>query len=144
MSPAEIEKWVSDAATAFAAAGDLDSLKSARLAHLGDKAPISLASRGLGSLAPEEKASAGKLIGEAKAAIADSLEKATEKLEAERDAKVLLEEVVDITLPVNRTHRGGLHPITIIKNEISDFFIEQGYAVEEGPELESGWLNFFF
>ena len=48
MSPAEIEKWVSDAANAFAAAGDLDSLKSARLAHLGDKAPISLASRGLG------------------------------------------------------------------------------------------------
>ena len=37
MSPAEIEKWVSDAATAFAAAGDLDSLKSARLAHLGDR-----------------------------------------------------------------------------------------------------------
>jgi phenylalanyl-tRNA synthetase alpha chain len=142
MSPAEIEKWVSDAATAFAAAGDLDSLKLARLAHLGDKAPISLASRGLGSLAPEEKASAGKLIGEAKAAIAASLDQATEKLEAERDAKVLLEEVVDITLPVNRTHRGGLHPITIIKNEISDFFIEQGYAVEEGPELESGWLNF--
>jgi phenylalanyl-tRNA synthetase alpha chain len=142
MSPAEIEKWVSDAAKAFAAAGDLDSLKSARLAHLGDKAPISLASRGLGSLAPEEKASAGKLIGEAKAAIAASLEKATEKLEAERDTKVLLEEVVDITLPVNRAHRGGLHPITIIKNEISDFFIEQGYAVEEGPELESGWLNF--
>ncbi len=142
MSPAEIEKWVSDAAKAFATAGDLDSLKSARLAHLGDKAPISLASRGLGSLAPEEKASAGKLIGEAKAAISASLDKATQKLEAERDAKVLLEEVVDITLPVNRAHRGGLHPITIIKNEISDFFIEQGYAVEEGPELESGWLNF--
>ena len=77
MSPAEIEKWVSDAATAFAAAGYLDSLKSARLAHLGDKAPISLASRGLGSLAPGEKASAGKLIGEAKAAIAASLDKAT-------------------------------------------------------------------
>lgn len=142
MSPADIEKWVSDAVTAFAAAGDLDSLKSARLAHLGDKAPISLASRGLGSLAPEEKASAGKLIGEAKATIAAALDKATQKLEAERDSKVLLEEVVDITLPVNRAHRGGLHPITIIKNEISDFFIEQGYAVEEGPELESGWLNF--
>ena len=142
MNPAEIDSWVSDAAKAFASAVDLDSLKSARLSHLGDKAPISLASRGLGSLAPDEKASAGKLIGEAKAAIALELDKATQKLEAERDAKVLLEEVVDITLPVNRVHRGGLHPITIIKNEISDFFIEQGYAVEEGPELESGWLNF--
>ena len=55
MSPAEIEKWVSDAATAFAAAGDLDSLKSARLAHLGDKAPISLASRGLVHLHQKRK-----------------------------------------------------------------------------------------
>ena len=142
MNPAEIASWVSDAAKAFSAATDLDQLKSARLAHLGDKAPISLASRSLGTLAPEEKASAGKSIADAKAAISAELAKATERLEAERDAKVLAEEVVDITLPVQRRHRGGLHPITIIKNEISDWFIEQGYSVEEGPELESGWLNF--
>ncbi|MCX6436977.1 MAG: phenylalanine--tRNA ligase subunit alpha, partial [Actinobacteria bacterium] len=142
MNPADIASWISDAQKAFSAASDLDSLKVARLAHTGDKAPISLASRALGSLSPDEKASAGKLIGDAKAEIAKALADATEKLEIARDAKVLLEEVVDITLPVQRTHRGGLHPISIIKNEISDFFIEQGYAVEEGPELESGWLNF--
>ncbi|NDC52167.1 MAG: phenylalanine--tRNA ligase subunit alpha [Actinobacteria bacterium] len=138
----EISTWVEDARKAFASARDLDSLKVARLAHLGDKSPIALASRALGSLSPEEKASFGKLIGEAKAAIAQYLADATVVLEAERDRKVLLEEVVDITLPVNRSHRGGLHPISIIKNEVSDFFIEQGYAVAEGPELESGWLNF--
>ena len=142
MSPAEINNWIANAEKAFASAADLDSLKNARILHLGDKAPISLASRSLGSLAPDEKASAGKLIGEAKLAIGAALEAATKKLEAERDAKVLLEEVVDITLPVNRAHQGGLHPISIIKNEISDFFIEQGYRIEEGPELESGWLNF--
>ena len=142
MNPADVQSWIKDAEKAFSQATDLDSLKTARLAHLGDKAPISLASRSLGSLAPDEKASSGKVIGEGKAAITAALQKATDKLEAERDAKVLLEEIVDITLPVKRSHRGGLHPITIIKNEISDFFIEQGYAVEEGPELESGWLNF--
>ena len=142
MNPADIASWISDAQKAFAAASDLEALKVARLAHTGDKAPVSLASRALGSLSPEEKASAGKLIGDAKAEIAKALALATEKLEAERDEKVLLEEVVDITLPVQRRHRGGLHPITIIKNEVSDFFIEQGFSVEEGPELESGWLNF--
>ena len=126
MNPADVESWVESAKKAFAAATDLDSLKTARLAHLGDKAPISLASRSLGSLPPEEKASAGKVIGEAKTAITASLQKVTDKLEAQRDAKVLLEEIVDITLPVKRAHRGGLHPISIIKNEISDFFIEQG------------------
>ncbi|MTH91864.1 MAG: phenylalanine--tRNA ligase subunit alpha, partial [Actinobacteria bacterium] len=142
MQASEITTWVDDARAAFLKATDLDSLKTARLAHSGDKSPIALASRGLGALSAEDKASFGKLIGEAKAAVADALAVATNLLEAERDRKVLLEEVVDITLPVNRAHRGGLHPISIIKNEVSDFFIEQGFAVEEGPELESGWLNF--
>jgi phenylalanyl-tRNA synthetase alpha chain len=142
MNPADIKRWIAAAEAAFTSSKDLDELKIARLAHLGDKAEISLASRSLGSLPAEEKASAGKIIGEGKAAITEALQRTTLKLEAERDAKVLLEEVVDITLPVDRAHRGGLHPISIIKNEISDFFIEQGYSVEEGPELESGWLNF--
>jgi len=142
MNPAEINSWISDAKKAFAVASDLEALKEARILHTGDKSPIALASRGLGALSPEQKASAGKAIGDAKAAIASALEEATSKLEAIRDEKVLREEVVDITLPLRRSHKGGLHPITIIKNEISDFFIEQGFSVEEGPELESGWLNF--
>ena len=138
----EITTWVSDACTAFAGATDLDSLKIARLAHSGDKSPIALASRGLGALATDEKAKFGKIIGDAKASIAGMLADATSLLEAARDQKVLLEEVLDVTLPANRSHRGGLHPISIMKNEISDFFIEQGYSVQEGPEMESGWLNF--
>ena len=142
MDSKEVAVWVKDAQAAFLSAGDLDELKSARLAHMGDKAPISLASRSLGSFSPDEKASFGKVIGDAKAQIATSLESATKKLENIRDQKVLLEEVVDITLPASRMHRGGLHPISIIKNEISDFFIEQGFSVAEGPEMESGWLNF--
>ena len=142
MNIAEVSTWIAEAEKAFKAATTLEELKEARLAHLGDKAPVSLASRSLGTLPPEEKASAGKVIGEAKGAISNALASNTSRLEAERDARVLLEEVVDITLPVQRTHRGGLHPITVIKNEVSDFFIEQGFTVEEGPELESGWLNF--
>ena len=142
MDSKEVAGWVKDAQGAFLAASDLDELKSARLAHMGDKAPISLASRSLGSLSPDEKASFGKVIGDAKTQIATALDSATKKLENIRDQKVLLEEVVDITLPASRMHRGGLHPISIIKNEISDFFIEQGFSVAEGPEMESGWLNF--
>ena len=142
MNQGEVAQWVDQARSAFAAAQDLDSLKDARLAHAGDKSPIALASRSLGSLPADQKASVGQIIGEAKAAIAAALDEATAKLEREQDERVLRDEVVDITLPVSRSHKGGLHPITIIKNEISDFFIEQGFSVAEGPELESGWLNF--
>jgi phenylalanyl-tRNA synthetase alpha chain len=142
MNQGEVAQWVDQARSAFAAARNLDSLKDARLAHAGDKSPIALASRSLGSLAADQKASVGKIIGEAKAAIAAALDEAIAKLEREQDERVLRDEVVDITLPASRSHKGGLHPITIIKNEISDFFIEQGFSVAEGPELESGWLNF--
>jgi phenylalanyl-tRNA synthetase alpha chain len=142
MDQADVSSWVKAAEKAFTAATNLDSLKEARLAHLGDKSPIAQASRALGSLPADQKASAGKIIGEGKAAIADALESATIKLENEQNERVLRDEVVDITLPVSRTHKGGLHPISIIKNEIADFFVEQGFSVAEGPELESGWLNF--
>jgi phenylalanyl-tRNA synthetase alpha chain len=142
MNEAEVSAWVKAAGEAFSAAVDLESLKEARLAHAGDKSPIALASRSLGSLPADQKASVGKIIGEAKATIAAALERATAALEREQDERVLRDEVVDITLPASRSHKGGLHPISIIKNEISDFFIEQGFSVAEGPELESGWLNF--
>jgi len=142
MNPAEIETWIKNAKAAFVAATDLDELKSARIAHAGDKSPIAGASRSLASAAADQKAELGKLIGSARAEINSALESRTKELEALRDQKVLLEEVVDITLPTIREHIGGLHPLTIIKNEISDYFLSLGYSVAEGPELESGWLNF--
>ena len=142
MNPAEINQWVADAKSAFAAAADLDQLKSARLAHAGDKSPIAGASRALGSVPPEQKAELGKLIGAGRSEINEALDKRNLELEIIRDQKVLLEEVVDITLPALREHIGGLHPLTVIKNEISDYFLSLGYSVVEGPELESEWLNF--
>jgi len=142
VSEQALQQWVEEAITAIAAASDLDELKSARLAHTGDKSPIAQASRSLGSAPADERARLGKMIGDARSSVAAALEKRTEVLEAQRDEKVLLEEVVDITLPSARSHRGALHPITILKNEICDFFIAQGYGVAEGPELEAEWLNF--
>jgi phenylalanyl-tRNA synthetase alpha chain len=138
----DLRQWVKQALLAISNARSLEELKSARIAHTGDKAPIALASRDLGSMPVEERATMGKSIGEARASVSNAIAERTTILEAERDSKVLLEEIVDITLPAQRGRRGGLHPITILKNEISDFFIALGYGVAEGPELEAEWLNF--
>ncbi|MEI6844079.1 MAG: phenylalanine--tRNA ligase subunit alpha [Actinomycetes bacterium] len=134
--------WVSQAKSAISAAVNLEQLKLARLAHAGDKSPIALASRSLGSMDSQDRATFGKIIGDARAQVAAIVSERTSVLEEERDARVLLDEIVDITLPASRSQRGALHPITILKNEISDFFIAQGYGVAEGPELEAEWLNF--
>jgi phenylalanyl-tRNA synthetase alpha chain len=142
VSEQALQQWVEEAVAAISSASDLDELKSARLAHTGDKSPIAQASRSLGSAPAEERARLGKMIGDARGHVAAALEKRKEALEAQRDEKVLLEEVVDVTLPSARSHHGALHPLTILKNEICDFFIAQGYGVAEGPELEAEWLNF--
>ncbi|MCX6430783.1 MAG: phenylalanine--tRNA ligase subunit alpha [Actinobacteria bacterium] len=138
----DLLRWVKEALSAIAEANDLDELKVERIAHFGDKSPIALASRALGALPAGERAAAGKLIGDAKSSVAEAIAQRTTILEAERDARTLLEEVVDISLPSDRVRLGALHPLTILRNEINDFFIAQGYGVAEGPELESEWLNF--
>jgi phenylalanyl-tRNA synthetase alpha chain len=141
-STGDLQRWVDAALAAISGTADLEELKRVRIAHFGDKSPVALASRALGGLPAKERASTGKLIGDAKAAISEAISLRTAALEAERDSRTLLEEVVDISLPAARGHRGALHPLTILRNEINDFFIAQGYGVAEGPELEAEWLNF--
>ncbi len=137
-----IESAAEAAIAAIAFASNLDDLKTVKIEHVGDKSPIARLNQGLGALEPSQRAEFGKILGEAKSAIGAAFAKRQEQLEIERDARVLLEEVVDVTLPASNAHRGGLHPLTVIKNEISDYFLSQGYSIAEGPEIEAGWLNF--
>ncbi|NDE71363.1 MAG: phenylalanine--tRNA ligase subunit alpha [Actinobacteria bacterium] len=132
-------------ATAIAAINDavsLDQLKDVRIAHVGDRSPIAKANQSLGQVPLEQRAALGKIIGTARANINQAYDDREKALIALRDTKALTEERVDVSLPTNRKLRGALHPLTILSFEISDFFIGLGYSVQEGPELESSWLNF--
>ena len=64
------------------------------------------------------------------------------ELEAERDAAVLIEESIDVTLPTDRNRLGARHPLSLIQEQAADYFIGLGWEVAEGPEIESEWLNF--
>lgn len=142
IDPAQIEEIKLRALGAISAAKSLDELKEVKIAHVGDRSPIARANQSLGQVAIEERAAAGKLIGSARANINQAFDDRERELSRERDAKALLEEQVDVTLPTVRKHRGALHPLTSLRFEIEDLFIGLGYQVAEGPELESGWLNF--
>ena len=121
---------------------NLEDLKQVKIEFVGDKSALAKFNQSLGKLEAAERAEFGKIIGQARASVNANFEKRQRELEDLRDAKVLAEEKVDITLPSNRIAKGGLHPLTILTNEISDLFIGLGYNVAEGPELESEWLNF--
>lgn len=130
------------ALAAISAAKDLDELREVKIAHVGDRSPIAKANQSLGQVAAQERASLGKVIGTARANINQCFDDKEKELITERDSRVLLEERVDVTLPSSRKQKGALHPLTILSNEISDLFVGMGYTVQEGPEMESSWLNF--
>ena len=137
-----LDDAVADALRAFEAAPDLVALAAVRPAHLGDRAPVLLARRELGSLPGSQRAEAGKRVNAARARVQEAFDARRAVLEAERDERVLVEEAVDVTLPFDRTPRGARHPITQIGERIADVFVAMGYEVAEGPEAESSWLNF--
>jgi phenylalanyl-tRNA synthetase alpha chain len=138
----EVERFRDEALAAIAGAADLDQLKELRLAHAGDRSPLALANREIGALPPQAKADAGRRVGQARAAVAAALADREAVLLAQRDARILVEEAVDVTLPWDRVPRGARHPISTLTDRIVDVFISMGWGVAEGPEVEAEWFNF--
>jgi phenylalanyl-tRNA synthetase alpha chain len=138
----EVERATQAALTAIAAAQTLDELKEARLAHAGDRAPLSAARAEIGALPPQARADAGRRVGAATAQVKEALKQRQEQLEHERDEQVLITERVDVTLPYDRRPAGARHPVSMIADKLSDVFVAMGYSVAEGPEAEAEWYNF--
>jgi phenylalanyl-tRNA synthetase alpha chain len=142
LSSAEVARVLDEALAAFAAAGNLEELKAARIAHEGDRAPLSLASAEIGALPPQARAEAGRRVGAARSQLREALRERQAALEADRDQQVLITEAVDVTLPAERRLPGARHPVTMISDRLSDVFVAMGYEVAEGPEVEAEWYNF--
>jgi phenylalanyl-tRNA synthetase alpha chain len=126
----------------FAAASDLDELKAARLRHTGEKAPLTLANRLIGTLPKEGKAAAGKTMGAARGRMEKALTARTAVLEQEHAARMLVEETVDVTTAAGRRLTGARHPLSLLQERVSDIFVGMGWEIAEGPELEHDWFNF--
>jgi phenylalanyl-tRNA synthetase alpha chain len=142
LAPEEVQRMQADALAAIAAAADLDALKSARLAHAGDRAPITLANAEIGALPPAARAEAGKRVGAARAVIREALASRQAELEVLRDQRMLIDEAVDVTLPWDKTTAGARHPVTTVGERLADVFVSMGYEIAEGPEVEAEWYNF--
>ena len=141
-APLDVDRAVDDALAALAAAGSLEELKAARLAHAGDRSPLSLANRGIATLPPAERAEVGKRLGQARGRVRAALEERTAQLEAERDARALVEEAVDVTMPAQRRPAGARHPLSVLQEQVADVFTAMGWEIAEGPEVEAEWFNF--
>ena len=128
--------------TAIDAATDEAALEEVRLAAIGKKGEVALRMRELGRMTPEERQSAGPALNALKAQITEALAARKATLEAQALDARLACEWLDVTLPGRPRRMGTIHPVSQVMEEVTAIFADMGFAVAEGPQIETDWYNF--
>ena len=126
----------------IAGADDEAALEEIRLAALGKKGEISLKMRELGQMAPEERQAAGAALNALKDEIDSALRARKAGLADAALDERLKAEWLDVTLPGRPRRQGTIHPVSQVTEEVTAIFADMGFAVAEGPQIESDWYNF--
>lgn len=138
----EIDRIVAEGRAVIGAASSSAELEVARVDVLGRSAPLTLALRGIGTLEPAERGPAGKALNDVRRELELTLgERAATLAETELEA-TLASEAVDVTLPGQPVPGGRLHLLTSVRREIEDVFLGLGYAIAEGPEVDTEYYCF--
>ena len=142
ISEAAVSAAVTAALSAISAAETSVALKVVRSEHAGESSPLSKLNALMRSVPSDQKAAAGKLVGQARARVTQTLTaRETEIGEAEATAQ-LAAEAVDVTAAASTWTAGARHPISVLMERAADVFVAMGWEVADGPELESEWFNF--
>jgi phenylalanyl-tRNA synthetase alpha chain len=120
----------------------LERLDDVRVRVLGKKGQLTEQLKSLGALPAAERPAAGQRINEAKAAIQAAIESRREALEAAALDAELAKGAIDVTLPGRGQESGGLHPVTRTRLRIERIFMQAGFEVATGPEVEDDFHNF--
>jgi phenylalanyl-tRNA synthetase alpha chain len=139
---ADVERARDEALAAIERASNAEGLERARVAAVGQKAPLSQAKRGMGALSAEERPAIGKALQEAIAQVQEALTTRRAAIDAATEEGSLAQDGVDVTLPGRAWPVGHPHPISMTLERITDIFVAMGYRVAEGPEVETDWFNF--
>lgn len=123
-------------------AADLKELDNLRVKFLGKKGEITNLLRGMNQVSAEDRPKIGKIVNEARSEIENLIAEKNSELKSKALQNKLASEKIDVTLPGRKIQRGHLHPLTLTLNRIKEIFIQMGYSVEEGPEVELDYYNF--
>lgn len=125
-----------------ASAESLTGLDQVRVHYVGKKGLITEQMKTLGTLPPDERKQAGALINQARDQFNVAFEARKALLEAHELEQRLARETIDVTLPGRGQQTGGLHPVTLTLQRISELFARIGFETVEGPEVEDDYHNF--
>ncbi|MEY2561344.1 MAG: phenylalanyl-tRNA synthetase alpha chain [Verrucomicrobiota bacterium] len=136
----ELEQLRDAALTEIAAATDEQSLEAARIRYLGRAGSISAWAERMKSLSKDEKPVVGKLLNDARISVTAAIAEAVEHLRAAKEARELAN--IDISLPGTAAELGSLHPLTQMLERAISIFRRMGFALAEGPDVETEWHCF--
>jgi phenylalanyl-tRNA synthetase alpha chain len=138
----DLQSLESELTGRIAAAAGMAELEDIRVSALGKKGVISERMKTLGQMDPDARKAAGQALNQLKTTVADAIAaRQAELKEAELEAR-LATEFVDVTLPVRPQSTGTIHPVSQVWEEVVQIFADLGFAVAEGPHIETDWYNF--
>ena len=138
----KLKKIRDDGVLKIAKVKSLKELKDVERFYLGKGSELSLVLSSLKGLSVEEKKVIGPLVNEIKKELKGLIDKKEKEIEKEEVLKKLNDEFFDITMPVKSNINGHIHILAQIQNEIENIFSDMGFAVVDGPEVESEYYNF--
>ena len=127
---------------AIADASDEAALEDLRVQAVGKKGEVSLKMRELGKMTPEERQIMGPRLNALKDEINSALAARKASLADAALEERLRSEWLDVTLPGRGRPAGTIHPVSQVTEEVTAIFADMGFAVAEGPQVESDWYNF--
>jgi len=140
----ELNALQADLLSQVAAASDEAALEAVRVAALGKKGSISALLATLGKMSPEQRKTEGAAINAVKDEVSQALTARRDVLKAAALDARLARETIDVTLPLRdgATEAGRIHPLSQVWDELTTIFADMGFAVAEGPDIETDDYNF--
>ena len=137
-----LDEILKEAEQAFAAAVNLPVLDQVKARFIGKSGAITEQMKRLGALPAEERKQVGAKINLVKDQVEALLKSRREAIQAEELGRQLAAESLDVTLPGRGMDMGGLHPVSRTLERIEQLFASIGFAVADGPEIETDFYNF--
>ncbi len=134
-----IEQIRDEALNAIETASSEEKIQDLSVRFLGRKGLVTLFLRNISSLPPKQRADAGKQGNKVKKALEKAVQNTLERIQT---VSATFEDSIDVSLPGRASPLGHLHPITQINQRICDIFVNLGFDVVEGPEIETDYYNF--
>ena len=138
----DLDELLKQALGEVASATTESELDALRVQYLGKRGALTQRLKGLGELPPAARPGAGQAVNQAKRKLQAALEQCRDGLRQAHMEASLARARLDVTLPSRGQQRAGLHPVTLTLQEIQRLFVEVGFAVVDGPEIEDDYHNF--